>query len=223
MSESDVCDHMWQHHDTRIGTGTIHRWLIEYSDLLGGFLATLSPSIKGNEHADEVIVDVKGRKCWRWGAIDSKTKYKISGPLTTRRSYEKGAKPLYYKMRHRCTGLPPKIVSDRLEHYRKAFNKYFINTGVNIVHGVPIACRKYGLEHNNNQAERDNGRVKQRIKAMRGFKSTEGANSFLDMHDVHHNFIKPSMALGGGYPAEEAGIDLGLGRNRLLSLITLAA
>jgi len=43
------------------------------------------------------------------------------------------------------------------------------------------------------------------------------------MLDGMHNFIKPSMALRGGYPAQEAGIKLQLGRNRLLSLIQRSA
>ena len=58
---------------------------------------------------------------------------------------------------------------------------------------------------------------------MRGFKSHNPCRRFLDMLDIMHNFIKPSMALRGGYPAEEAGIKLQLGRNRLLSLIQLSA
>jgi len=83
--------------------------------------------------------------------------------------------------------------------------------------------RKHRKEHNNNPAERGNGRVKQRIKTKRGFNSHHGAEAFLDLLDVHHNYIKPSMALKGRYPAEEAGINLGFGRNRLLDLIQLAS
>ena len=41
--------------------------------------------------------------------------------------------------------------------------------------------------------------------------------------DIMHNHIQPSMALGGGYPAEETGIALPLGRNRLLSRAPTAA
>jgi len=41
----------------------------------------------------------------------------------------------------------------------KGYKKYFYNV-VKIDYGVPIVCRKYGYEHNNNVAERDNQRVK---------------------------------------------------------------
>jgi hypothetical protein len=43
------------------------------------------------------------------------------------------------------------------------------------------------------------------------------------MLDTMHNFIKPNMALRRGYPAEEAGIKLPLGKNRLLHLIQTSA
>jgi hypothetical protein len=58
---------------------------------------------------------------------------------------------------------------------------------------------------------------------MRGFKSHISCRRFLAMLDTMHNFIKPNMALRGGYPAEEAGIKLPLGRNRILSLIQTSA
>lgn len=77
-----------------------------------------------------------------------------------------------------------------------------------IVHGVPIACRKRGMEHNNNPKERDNARIRQRTKTMRGFKFHECAEAFLNLLDVVHNFIRPSLALKGGCPPEAAGMHL---------------
>ncbi|MEE9151794.1 MAG: DDE-type integrase/transposase/recombinase, partial [Thermoplasmata archaeon] len=216
-------DHMWQIHGAKMHRTTVTRWNAEYSYLVKNYTDRLEPEIKGNTHSDEVIVKVCGHKEHRWGVIDTKTKYKISGRLTKKRTYKDGAKPLYYKLKHKCKGIPPKIISDKLGHYRKAFNKYFYRTTAKMVHGVPIACKKYGLEHNNNPAERDNARVKQRTKTMRGFGAHKTAEAFLDMLDIHHNYIKPSMSLDGRYPAEEAGIYLNLGRNRLLSLIHLAS
>lgn len=223
MSGSEAADHMWQIHGAGMHRTTVTRWSVEYSHLLKSYTDKLEPEIKGNSHPDEVIVKVRGQKEYRWGTIDRKTKYKISGRLTKKRTYKDGAKPLYWKLKHKCKGIPPKIITDKLGHYRRAFNKYFYNTSAKMVHGVPIACKKYGLEHNNNPAERDNARVKQRTKTMRGFGAHETAEAFLDMLDIHHNYIKPSMSLDGGYPAEESGIRLNLGRNRLLSLIHLAS
>ena len=90
--------------------------------------------------------------------------------------------------------------------------------------GVPIACKKYGLEYNNNPIERYNGKIKDRLNGMRSqFKSFNYANSFLDLRRIIHNFVNPHQQLGGKTPAEIAEIKLELGKNKLLGLIGYAA
>lgn len=111
------------------------------------------------------------------------------------------------------------FVSDKFGNYNSAWSKLFSRVSI-LVFGVPIACCKYGLEHNNNAIERYNGDIKSRIKIMRGgFRSDEGAEAFLNMKRVIHNFINPHSGLQGKTPAEAAEIKLPLGRNRLLDLI----
>ena len=88
---------------------------------------------------------------------------------------------------------------------------------------MPIACKKYGLKHNNNPIERYNGDIKDRTKTMRDFGSHDGAEIFLNMRRIIHNFINPHMWLNGKTPAEAAGVDLNLGRRKLLNLITIRA
>jgi len=90
--------------------------------------------------------------------------------------------------------------------------------------GVPIACKKYGLEHNNNAIERYNGKTKDRIKSIRsGFKSFEGAKAFMDLRRTIHNFVNPHQQLKDKTPAEMAGIFIPLKRNKLLNLIRYLA
>ena len=79
---------------------------------------------------------------------------------------------------------------------------------------------KYNFEHNNNPIERYNGKLKDRIKVMRGgFGSFERAKAFMNLRRVVHNFVNPHQELQERTPAEEAGIDLELERNKLMSLI----
>jgi len=86
--------------------------------------------------------------------------------------------------------------------------------------GVPIACKKYNLEYNNNPIERYNGKIKDRIKGIRsGFKSFDDTRNFMNLRRVIYNFVNPHQELQGNTPAEEAGIDLELERNKLLGLI----
>ena len=108
---------------------------------------------------------------------------------------------------------------DKFANYKSAFNKLFYRI-CKLNFGVPIACKKFNLEHNNNPIERYNGKIKDRIKNIRsGFKSFDDAKYFMDLRRTIHNFVNPHQELGEKTPAEEAEIKLNLGRNKLLDLI----
>lgn len=111
------------------------------------------------------------------------------------------------------------FVCDGFWNYKNAFNKLFYRVA-KLQFGVPIACKKFGLKHNNNPVERYNGKLKDRMNARRGeFKSFEHAEAFMNLQHVINNFVNPHQQLGGKTPAEKARIKLKLGRNRLLGLI----
>jgi len=111
------------------------------------------------------------------------------------------------------------FVCDGFENYKSAFSRNFYRIA-KLIFGVPIACKKYGLKHNNNAIERYNGKTKDRIKSIRsGFKSFEGAKAFMDLRRTIHNFVNPNQQLNGKTPAEMAEIKLKLGRMKLLKLI----
>ena len=110
------------------------------------------------------------------------------------------------------------FVCDGFANYKTAFTKLFART-CKLNFGVPIACKKYNLKHNNNPIERYNGKLKDRLNGMRkGFSSFEGAESFMNLRCIIHNFVNPHQELGGRTPAEMAGITLPLGRNKILGL-----
>ena len=112
---------------------------------------------------------------------------------------------------------------DGFENYKSAFNKLFRRTA-NLTSGIPIACKKFGLKHNNNPIERYNGNIKDRLNGMRSqFKSFEGAEAFMNLKDIIYNFVNPHQQLEEKTPAEMAEIILPLRRNRLLSLIKYCA
>ncbi|RLF29893.1 MAG: hypothetical protein DRN05_00555 [Thermoplasmata archaeon] len=63
--------------------------------------------------------------------------------------------------RYKETGEDERIVfvSDKREHYRNVFDKFFSRT-CKLTHGVPIACKRYGFEYNTNPVERYNEDIK---------------------------------------------------------------
>ena len=68
----------------------------------------------------------------------------------------------------------------------------------------------------NNPIERYNEDIEDRIKTMRNFGSFEGAENFLNLKTIIHNFINSHMQLQGKTPVEEAEIDLKLGRQKTI-------
>ena len=110
------------------------------------------------------------------------------------------------------------FVCDKFENYRTSFNKLFYRVA-KLRFGIPIKAKKNGLKHNNNHIERYNQEIKDRIKIMRNFGSEKGAEIFLNLKHIIHNFVNPNMQLKGITPAEAAGINLKLGRRKLLNII----
>ena len=79
----------------------------------------------------------------------------------------------------------------------------------------------YGKHVDNNQHERQNRGLADRLKAgVRGLNSDHPGLLFLWV--VYHNFLRPHMGIGGITPAEKAGIHIP-GKDKLLTLIRCAA
>lgn len=78
LSISKTIDHMWQIHGVRFTRKTLIDWTRYYSRLINKFTNKLRPEIKGTVHGDEVIVKVKGKRAYYWGAKDRKTKFKLA-------------------------------------------------------------------------------------------------------------------------------------------------
>ncbi|NJD77053.1 MAG: hypothetical protein FIB08_08155 [Candidatus Methanoperedens sp.] len=71
--------------------------------------------------------------------------------------------------------------------------------------GVPIACKKHGLNYNNNAIERHDDDFKQRSNIMRGFKSKNSGSAFTELGRIVYNFVRTHLGLGKT-PADEAGL-----------------
>jgi transposase-like protein len=171
-------------------------------------------------------------------SIDGKTKYVLAHSFVEKRT-KKQCRALFKQIKDTCykqiierykkeKSKPIKkrklvtFVSDGFENYKDGATYYF-NYVAKIIFDVPIACKKFGLKHNNNAIEKYNQDIKDQIKTKRHFGSFEGAEEFLNLRHVVKNFINPHQSLKGRTPAEEAGINLMLGKNKLKNLITYRA
>ena len=190
-------------------------------------------------HLDEKYVKVNGDDNFDLNCIDNVTKYVLAHLFVDKRTKKKCYEFLsqikttcynqiltrYYieKYNKRKKKKLITFVCDGFENYKSAWSKLFYRIS-KLQFGVPIACKKHKLKHNNNAIERYNGKIKDRLNAMRGnFKSFERAKDFMNLQHIINNFVNPHQELKGKTPAEIAEINLKLGRNKLLELIGYVA
>lgn len=165
---------------------------------------------------------------------DRKTKFRINAFSSRKRTYEDGPKKVYADIKKRCydqflkakkEGKKFNFTSDKLEHYRKGFKKYFRNVAT-LTHGVPIKCGKHGQKRNNNCIERDHQYSRKLEKNARGHKDFDAVSAAFDVGDAYYNYIDAQKLFAEKRwrtPAERAKIKLDLGnRFQLLNLIKKA-
>lgn len=189
-----------------------------------------TPKIKGSLHFDEKYINVKGTYCYDVNVIDRKTKFVLSELFVRERTLDK-CRLLLKKIKIWCydqimqsyrRGLTLiKFVADKFSNYYFAWKKILARI-TTMDAGVPIACKKYGLTHNNNPIERYNKEIKRRMDSIDVFQTFDGAKEFFALRTTIHNYVNPHNSLKRKTPAEAAGIILPLGQNKLLNLIKYA-
>ena len=112
--------------------------------------------------------------------------------------------------RARTRDLPSRIVSDGEWSFQRAYQRVLglRHRGVRMVHGVPIACRRHGLEHNNNPAEQMVRELKDWRRGRIAFGSDASATDLVRGWFVHVNVVNTHGRARTW--AERAGLRLGL-------------
>ncbi len=82
-----------------------------------------------------------------------------------------------------------------------------------------VSVRHKGL---NQKVERLNGVFRDREKVMREMDHKESAQKTIDAFRIHYNFVREHSSIKKT-PAEQAGIKLELGQNKIEDLIKLAS
>ena len=228
MSYGEIVDYLWQQENFKTTKKTIWDWVKKYSKMLDKFASQIPIQIEGRIHNDETYVKVKGKNKYYFEAVDHKTKMSVADHLSHTRDTD-GAMKLFLNILCSCIFLNfIHFVSDKLDGYKIAFTKLFSRTErskhhgiVKLDWGVSIKRKKYGIKHNNNAIERHNRHTKRKVKLLCHYKSFESARLSLKLRRIIYNFCRPHEELNGLTPAERAGIELGLGRNKLWTLIEI--
>lgn len=182
------------------------------------------PHLSGVYHVDEMIVHVrreeidKGHYQWLWNLMDDTTRFWISSMVSQRREVA-DARAVFRDQKQK-TAMPKAIIHDGLQSYNDAYQREYYTMKAPRVQNIrSISVRNQGL---NSRVERLNGTMRDREKVMRGMHTKESVQKIIEAIRINYNYCREHTKLGKT-SAEQAGIELELGKNKIESLIRLAA
>jgi transposase-like protein len=110
------------------------------------------------------------------------------------------------------------IITDGLPAYHDAYKKEFWTmkkeTRTEHINAIKLSGNM------NNKMEKFNGKIRDREKTMRGFKTKD--TSILTGYQIFHNYVRGHEALEGKTPVEACGIQI-KGENKWMTLIQNAS
>jgi transposase-like protein len=220
ISLRKIVDHLKQFYDVEVAHITVHRWIKRYMRLINAYVERLEPKLSRIWHADEMMVKAEGKWHWLWNIMDEETRFLLANMVSRKRDSEM-ARRIFQKAKETAKTKPEAIVTDGLHAYNEAYRKEFYT----LRKPRTMYIRLPSIRHkpNNNVIERFHGTVRERDKVLRGLENEKTAKDFLEAFRTYYNFLRPHQALEGKTPAEKAGINLELDRNRWLSLIRKVA
>ena len=117
--------------------------------------------------------------------------------------------------------LPSALIHYGSPDYDDAFNQeLYILKSPRLQNVRSVSSGHQGL---NSKVERLNGTVRDRELVMHGLDKAKPTQDLLDAMCIHYNFIRPRQALKNLTPAQKAGIASPLCKNKIGSLMQLAA
>ncbi|MFZ3077303.1 MAG: DDE-type integrase/transposase/recombinase [Candidatus Aenigmatarchaeota archaeon] len=213
LSLRKVKDHLHQFYNVKMSHTTILNWIYKFSMFASQNFGGMKIKSSEEWNADETVLYFKRNPYWMWNVLDKKTKFLVAFQLAKYRTIEEC--DVFKNARKATENIPKLITTDSFMGYPKMISESFPESSHKRIKG--IQQKKYS-----NTIERFHSNVKERYKVMRGFGSENGANLILNGWKTYYNFVRPHMGIGNITPAQAAGINLNLGRNKWNGLIESA-
>jgi putative transposase len=144
---------------------TIRRWCGKFGQTYAGALRRRRPRPGDKWHLDEVFIKVNGEQRYLWRAVDDDGN--VLDVLVQNRRDTAAARRFFRRLMKKTHMVPRVVVTDKLRSYGAAHRM--------VMPSVEHRSHK-GL---NNRAENSHQPTLQRERAMKGFRSTGGAQRFL--------------------------------------------
>lgn len=216
LSLRDISDTIYQFYGQRIHFDTIRRWINKFTAKMEEYTKKFTPELSGTFHTDEQMVKSKGKWVYAWNTIDKETRFVLASTITKERKVKDAQKHFQEVKENNPLALEPeRIITDKLRSYNKAIKKEFRTQSKRTEHISIVGQRK---KVNNNLIERYHNEFREFDKTRRGFKSDHTTQAWANGHRLYHNYIKENSTIGKT-PAEQAGIEIELERNKWLSLL----
>lgn len=152
---------------------TVRRWFLKFGPTIAGNLRRVRPRPSDHWHLDEVVLVIRGRRCWLWRAVDNEGE--VLDFLVRSRRNAKVAKKLMKKLLKKQGFAPSRVVTDKLRSYPPAFRAL----GLTAEHDRGLRA--------NNRAENSHQPVRRRERKLQRFKSPGSAQRFLSIHAATYN------------------------------------
>ena len=178
---------------------TIYEWVAGYTDKATGQMKGRKAQTGIEWVADELMVDVGGKKYWLWNVMDSETRYILASHLTPRRDAN-AARVVLRKAALAAEKPPETIVTDKLKSYTPAVKDVLPETRHMQSEGLTA-------DLNNNLSERLQGTFRDRIKTLRGLDSQKTGQRYLDGWTLQYNLFRDHESLRGDKPGERAKVN----------------
>lgn len=225
MSYRNAADHISLAHQVKISHVSVRFWFKKYTRIMKECLDNLIPETSKIWSVDEMALNVKNTKPmgagfydWVWTAIDPQTRFVISSVVSKRRETQ-DARIIFQSGKEKSNSTPDYVITDALRSYIGAFRKEFDSRKT-----AHIKTKSLSKGFANRAVERYHNEVRAVIKAKRGLGNDKSAQEFADGYRIYHNFCRPHTGLRNKItPAEAAGINLNLGKNRIKDLIVKSA
>jgi transposase-like protein len=225
ISLRQIRQHLIQFYGINISHVAIYKWIRKFGEVVTPFVDKLMPPhLSKVYHVDEMMVHVKkaeifkGHYQWLWNVMDNSTRFWISSKISNDRRPDDAR--VVYQDAKKKSPTPIAIVHDGLKSYNEAYWKeYYTHKNPRVKDIRSISVRHDGI---NQKVEALNGIFRTREYVMKGMDNPQSAQRLVEAFRTNYNFLRKHGSLGKT-PAEQAGIKLDLGQNKIENLIKLAS